>query len=376
MNITIVGTAYPLRGGIAHYNALLAEALGKRHTVDTITFKRQYPSFLFPGKTQQETGETSPVPPAPELVDSINPFNWLAVGRLIRDRRPDLVIFKYWLPFFGPCFGTIARMVRKNKHTRVLFICDNVLPHERRPGDRVFTRYAFNAGDYFIVQSAAVERDLRIVHPEAVYRFAPHPVYTIFGQAMDKHEARRLLGLAEERIVLFFGYVRRYKGLQVLLSALQEVRKTLPVRLLVVGEFYVDQAEYQKQIEDLGLQSAVTVVGDYVPNDRVAAYFSAADVVILPYLSATQSGITQIAYNFDKPVIASDVGGLAEVVRDGVTGTIVPPNQPGILAEAILEYYHRNLEATMVPRVREEKRLYSWDYFVEAIEALCREQTH
>ena len=375
MNITIVGTAYPLRGGIAHYNALLAEALRKRHTVDTITFKRQYPSFLFPGKTQQETGETSQVPPAPELVDSINPFNWLAVGRMIRDRRPDLVIFKYWLPFFGPCFGTIARMARKNKHTKVLFICDNVLPHERRPGDKLFTRYAFSAGDYFIVQSAAVERDLKTVHPNAVYRFAPHPVYTIFGKAMEKHEARRLLGLAEERIVLFFGYVRRYKGLQILLSALQEVRKTLPVRLLVVGEFYVDQAEYQKQIEDLGLQSSVTVVADYVPNDRVAAYFSAADVVILPYLSATQSGITQIAYNFDKPVIASDVGGLAEVVKHGVTGTIVPPNQPGHLAEAILEYYHRNLEATMVPRVKEEKRLYSWDYFVEAIEALCREQS-
>jgi len=375
MNITIVGTAYPLRGGIAHYNALLAEALRKRHTVDTITFKRQYPSFLFPGKTQQETGETSQVPPAPELVDSINPFNWLAVGRMIRDRRPDLVIFKYWLPFFGPCFGTIARMARKNKHTKVLFICDNVLPHERRPGDKLFTRYAFSAGDYFIVQSAAVERDLKTVHPNAVYRFAPHPVYTIFGKAMEKHEARRLLGLAEERIVLFFGYVRRYKGLQILLSALQEVRKTLPVRLLVVGEFYVDQAEYQKQIEDLGLQSSVTVVADYVPNDRVAAYFSAADVVILPYLSATQSGITQIAYNFDKPVIASDVGGLAEVVKHGVTGTIVPPNQPGLLAEAILEYYRRNLEAAMVPRVKEEKRLYSWDYFVEAIEALCREQS-
>ena len=375
MNITIVGTAYPLRGGIAHYNALLAEALRKRHTVDTITFKRQYPSFLFPGKTQQETGETSQVPPAPELVDSINPFNWLAVGRMIRDRRPDLVIFKYWLPFFGPCFGTIARMARKNKHTKVLFICDNVLPHERRPGDKLFTRYAFSAGDYFIVQSAAVERDLKTVHPNAVYRFAPHPVYTIFGKAMEKHEARRLLGLAEERIVLFFGYVRRYKGLQVLLSALQEVRKSLPVHLLVVGEFYVDQAEYQKQIEDLGLQSSVTVVADYVPNDRVAAYFSAADVVILPYLSATQSGITQIAYNFDKPVIASDVGGLAEVVKHGVTGTIVPPNQPGLLAEAILEYYRRNLEAAMVPRVKEEKRLYSWDYFVEAIEALCREQS-
>jgi len=247
-----------------------------------------------------------------------------------------------------------------------------VLPHEHRPGDTLFTRYAFKPVDYFIVQSAAVERDLLAVYPKAVYRFAPHPVYTLFGQALEKHEARHLLGLSDERIMLFFGYIRRYKGLHVLLTALHEVRKTLPVRLLVVGEFYVDQAEYRKQIDDLGLRDAVTLVADYVPNDRVAAYFSAADAVILPYLSATQSGITQIAYNFDRPVIASDVGGLAEVIKDGVTGTIVPPNEPGRLARAMLEYYQRNLEASMVPRVKEEKRLYSWDYFVEAIEALCR----
>ena len=374
MKITIVGTAYPLRGGIAHYNALLAEALQQRHTVNTITFKRQYPSFLFPGKTQQETGESTHVAPAPELVDSINPFNWLSVGRMIRDQRPDLVIFKYWLPFFGPCFGTIARMARRNGHTKVLFICDNVLPHEHRPGDRLFTRYAFGAVDYFIVQSAAVEKDLRSVHPTAVYRFAPHPVYTIFGTAMDKQKARQRLGVSDERIVLFFGYIRRYKGLHVLLSALQEVRKTLPVRLLVVGEFYVDRAEYQKQIQELGLQDAVTVYADYVPNDKVAEFFSAADVVVLPYISATQSGITQIAYNFDKPVIASDVGGLAEVVKDGTTGIIVPPDQPHRLAEALLRYYRDGLEAIMVPRVMEEKRLYSWDHFVEAIEALYGER--
>jgi glycosyltransferase involved in cell wall biosynthesis len=256
----------------------------------------------------------------------------------------------------------------------VLFICDNVLPHEHRPGDRLFTRYAFGAVDYFIVQSAAVEKDLRTVHPTAVYRFAPHPVYTIFGTAMDKQKARQRLGVSDERIVLFFGYIRRYKGLHVLLSALQEVRKTLPVRLLVVGEFYVDRAEYQKQIRELGLQDAVTVYADYVPNDKVAEFFSAADVVVLPYISATQSGITQIAYNFDKPVIASDVGGLAEVVKDGTTGIIVPPDQPHRLAEALLRYYRDGLEATMVPRVMEEKRLYSWDHFVEAIEALYGER--
>ncbi len=372
MKITIVGTAYPLRGGIAHYNALLAESLQQRHTVNTITFKRQYPSFLFPGKTQQESGEMLHVPPAPQHIDSINPLNWITVGRMIRDERPDLLIFKYWLPFFGPCFGTIARMARKNNHTRVLFICDNVLPHERRPGDTVFTRYAFRAADFFIVQSAAVERDLLTIHPEAVYRFAPHPVYTIFGEPVDKQEARRQLGIADERIVLFFGYVRRYKGLHVLLSALHEVRKALPVRLLVVGEFYTDQAQYQEQIEQLGLQDCVTVHADYVPNEKVASFFSAADVVVLPYLSATQSGITQIAYNFNKPVIASDVGGLAEVIKHGKTGIIVPPNQPHLLAEAILDYYHHGREATMTPRVKAEKQLYSWDHFVETIESLCQ----
>jgi len=375
MKITIVGTAFPLRGGIAHYNALLAEALEQRgHTVNTITFKRQYPTFLFPGKTQQETGETAQVAPAPALIDSINPFNWLAVGRMIRDQRPDLVIFKYWLPFFGPCFGTIARMAKRNHHTKVLFICDNVLPHEHRPGDRLFTRYAFGAVDYFIVQSAAVERDLRTVHPKAVYRFAPHPVYTIFGKEMDKQVARRQLGITDDRVILFFGYIRRYKGLHVLLSAVQEARKTVSLRLLVVGEFYTDQEEYRKQIEQLGLQDCVTVYAEYVPNDKVAAFFSAADVVVLPYISATQSGITQIAYNFNKPVIASDVGGLAEVVKDGITGIIVPPNEPVRLAQALTEYYHRNLEAAMTPRVIEEKRLYSWEHFVEAIEALSGEQ--
>ena len=371
MNITILGTAYPLRGGIAHYNALLAEALQRRHTVNTVTFKRQYPAFLFPGKTQQETGERVHVPPAPQRVDSINPLNWLRVGRMIRDERPDLLIFKYWLPFFGPCFGTIARVARSNGHTRVLFICDNVLPHEHRPGDKLFTRYAFRAGNYFIVQSAAVERDLLTILPNAVYRYTPHPVYTLFGQPIEKQEARRLLGIRDERVVLFFGYVRHYKGLHVLLSAIREVRKILPVRLLVVGEFYTDQAEYMKQIEELGLQDCVTVHADYIPNERVGTFFSAADVVVLPYVSATQSGITQIAYNFNKPVIASDVGGLAEVVKHGKTGIIVPPNQPHALSEALLEYYQRNYESTMTPQVISEKHLYSWEHFVEAIESLC-----
>jgi D-inositol-3-phosphate glycosyltransferase len=371
MKIIIVGTAYPLRGGIAHYNALLAEALAKRHSVETITFKRQYPSILFPGKTQQETGEAGTTTPAPELVDSINPFNWIAVGRKIRDARPDLVIFKYWLPFFGPCFGTIARLARSNGHTKVLFICDNVLPHEKRPGDLMFTRYAFGAVDHFIVQSSSVEKDLRTVHPGASYRFAAHPVYNIFGSPMPKADARKALGITTPHVLLFFGYIRKYKGLHVLLDAIHKLPASFPLHTLVVGEFYDDETKYREQVTRLGLADRVTIVSDYVPNDKVREYFSAADAVVLPYLSATQSGIAQIAYNFDLPVIATDVGGLAEVVRHEVTGLIAPPDNPEALAATIQRYMTENLADRYRPAVHAEKSRYTWENLVAAIEDLA-----
>lgn len=371
MKIIIVGTAYPLRGGIAHFNALLAEALAKHHTVETITFKRQYPSILFPGKTQQETGEAGTATPAPELVDSINPLNWIAVGRKIRDARPDLVIFKYWLPFFGPCFGTIARLARSNGHTKVLFICDNVLPHEKRPGDLIFTRYAFGAVDHFIVQSSSVERDLQAVHPGASYRFAAHPVYNIFGSPMPQADARKTLGITAPHVLLFFGYIRKYKGLHVLLDAIHKVPSTFPLHTLVVGEFYDDEAKYREQVTRLGLADRVTIVSDYVPNEKVREYFSAADAVVLPYLSATQSGIAQIAYNFDLPVIATDVGGLAEVVRHEVTGLIAPPGNPEALAATIQRYMAENLAEQYRPAVRVEKTKYTWENLVAAIEDLA-----
>ncbi len=372
MKILILSTAFPLRGGIAHYVGLLAEALAGRHTVETITFKRQYPAFLFPGKTQQEADEGPHGAPAPELMDSVNPFNWFRVAREVRRRSPDLLIFKFWLPFFGPCFGTIAALAKRGTRTKVLFICDNVIPHERRPLDAQFTRYAFRSVDYFIVQSKAVEKDLVTFWPHAVYREVPHPVYTMFGEPVPKDEARRTLGLTSERVLLFFGYVRAYKGLQVLLDALAQAGKEFPVHLLVVGEFYDGEQKYRSQIAALGLENRVTVVSEYVPNDRVRLYFSAADAVVLPYLSATQSGIAQIAFNFDRPVIASDVGGLAETVRADVTGMVVPPGNPSALADAITAYYRDHLETSFVPHVREEKKIYSWEALVTAIESLCR----
>lgn len=375
MKIIIVGTAYPLRGGIAHFNALLAHHLGVRHSVETVTFKRQYPGVLFPGTTQEEQGEVIGVTPAPQLIDSINPFNWIAVGRHLRREKADLLIFKYWLPFFGPCFGTIARVAKRGTPTKVLFICDNILPHERRPGDRPFTRYAFRSVDYFIVQSEAVERELEEYFPNSRYRRVPHPVYENFGPPLEKARAREVLGLTGRNIILYFGYVRPYKGLMVLIEAMRSLlERSEPfggIHLVAVGEYYDDESKYRDRVKELGLEQTVTFVPEYVPNDRVAPYFSAADVVVLPYLSATQSGIVQIAYNFNRPVIATAVGGLAEVVLDGKTGFIVPPDDPEALAEAVMRFYAERRELEFTLAVIEEKKKYSWERLVRSIEELA-----
>ncbi len=371
MNVTLIGTAYPLRGGIAHYNALLAEALGERHSVQTITFSRQYPSLLFPGKSQEEAGSAGGAPPAPQLIDSVNPCNWIRVGNMIRKREPDLLLFKYWLPFFGPCFGTIARRARANGRTKVICICDNVLPHERRPGDVLLTRYAFRSVDGFIVQSDAVEQELIRFWKGANYRKSPHPLYTIFGSPIDREEARKSLGITAPRVLLFFGYVRRYKGLDVLLDALARLPAELGVQLVIAGEFYDPEPAYRNQIRRLGIEDRVILRSEYLPNDAVPRYFSAADAVVLPYRSATQSGIAQIAYNFGTPVIATDVGGLHEVVLHDRTGLIVPPERPDALAEAILLFYRSGKEPLYRENIQKEKHRYSWHNLVQSIEELA-----
>ena len=253
----------------------------------------------------------------------------------------------------------------------MLFICDNAIPHEKRWGDRAFTGYAFGAADYFIVQSAAVERDLLKIWPDATYRKTPHPIYNIFGSAISKEDARTQLGISSPRVVLFFGYIRRYKGLHVLLDAMNILKSSRDIHLLAVGEAYEEEKSYRARIDALQLQERVTLHTDYVANDRVRLYFSAADVVILPYLSATQSGITQIAYNFDKPVIATRVGGLAEVVLDGQTGRLVPPGDPGALAQAIGQFYDNNDEERFVANVRREKKKYTWEAMARTIEELA-----
>ncbi len=375
MNIIIVGAASPWRGGIAHHTALLFQELSKNNAVQVITFKRQYPAFLFPGKTQNEVDEMIRIP-TEMRIDSMNPLTWLATGREIKRRKPDLLIFTYSLPFFGPCYGTIARTATRGTETKVLFLCHNIVPHERRPGDVTFTRFALKAADFYIVQSDAVERDLKKFFPGAMYRKIPHPVYNIFGSPVEKRAAREQLGITDERVLLCFGYVRAYKGLRTMLEAMPMILKEMSVRLLVVGEFYDTRETYEQLISDYGLRHNVTVVSDYVANETVALYFSAANVAMLPYTSATQSGIAQIAYNFNKPVIATNVGGLGEVVRDGVTGFVVPPKDPEALANAVLRFFKEEREAEFTAHVEIEKRKYSWEAMANAIDDLFKARIH
>ncbi len=379
MRIVLVGTAYPLRGGIAHYTGLLFKHLSTRHDVTVVTFSRQYPRLLFPGKSQEESGDAGIPLESHQWIDSINPLTWIRTGLRIRGMRPDLILYKFWMPFFAPSYGVIAALARWGRPaTKTMFICDNVIPHEKRPGDKLLTQFAFRFIDAYIVQSRAVDRDLRLWKRDPLVSLLPHPVYEIFGEETDRSTARHELARRhaaleiadDERVLLFFGYVRDYKGLDVLLDAMPLVLARMRVRLLVVGEFYNDEARYREQIARLGLGEAVHVHADYVANEHVGAFFSAADVLTLPYKSATQSGIIQIAYNFHRAVIATDVGGLGEVIVDGVTGSMVPPLRPDLLAEAICAFFDGARFDDMRAAVIEEKKKYTWEHMVEGIEAL------
>lgn len=384
MKFVIIGTAYPLRGGIAHYVSLLYRSLVARgHEVKVITFSRQYPKILFPGKSQDEKGDAGIPIESIQVIDSINPFTWGKAGKLAAEFEPDAVIFKFWLPFFAPAYGMIARTIKKllrkkGKKTNIIFIADNVIPHEKRPGDRAFTNFAFKAVDNFIVQSSAVARDLMVVKPDAKFVRLEHPVYEIFGKTLPMSGARAKLGITDgAQVLLFFGFIRKYKGLDIILRAMPELIKKYPKLVLIVaGESYSGEDDSRALIKELAIPDAnLKLFTDYIPNDDVTLYFSAANVAVLPYRSATQSGIVQIAYNFDLPVIATDVGGLAEIVIDGVCGLIAPEPTPEAVATAIVNYFDNNLEAKLRDGVREEKKKYSWESFAEGVEQMVNSQT-
>lgn len=374
MKIAAISTAYPMRGGMAHYMALLYRTLVERgHEVRVFSFSRQYPGLLFPGKTQADLSKDAEAIPAEPVLDSINPFTWVRAAWRIRSFAPDAMILNYWMPFFMPAYATLAYSVRAFRPTKVLFLCHNIVPHEHRPGDRVLTRFGLRAGHGFIVQAEAVRDDLLHFRPNASYRLVPHPVYDMFRAHLPQEEARERLGLdPKDRVILFFGYVRKYKGLSVLIRAVRRLKETLTAKLVVAGEFYEDVREVEGEIRALGLTKDVILFDEYIPNEDVGTYFVAADVVVLPYLSATQSGILQIAYNFDRPVIVSDVGGLRESVLEGKTGFVVAANDPEALSGALATFYRLRGSEDFASNVRQYKTQFSWDRIAEAVESLAR----
>lgn len=366
MRIAIIGPAHPLRGGLATYDQRLCkELIMQAHDAVIYSFSLQYPSFLFPGTTQY-TQE-----PAPEgitihtVINSVNPLNWLTVGNEIRNKKFDLIIVRYWLPFMGPCLGTILRLVKKNKHTRVLCIADNAIPHEKRPGDMMFTRYFIKPVDTFITMSEKVKVDLAGMTTKPA-TFLHHPLYDNFGHPVSKEEACAHLNIsADNRYILFFGFIRKYKGLDILLEAMNDERiRNTNIKLIVAGEYYDDRKIYEDIVLKHNLQN-VLLFTDFIPDSQVYHYFSAADLVVQPYRNATQSGITQVAYHFEKPMVVTNVGGLPELVPDGNTGYVAEPDATAI-ATAILKFYDGDIHRFDANLVTEKKK-YSWDYFVKRL---------
>ena len=360
--IKIIGPAYPYRGGIATTNERLAnEFLSLGYTVDMETFILQYPSFLFPGKTQ--FNEKSP----PEnlkikrTINSINPFSWLKVGFRIRREKPDLVIIRYWLPFLAPCLGTIASLIRKNKHTVIICLADNIVPHEHRPGDRQLTNYFIQRIDGLIAMSKSVLTDGVSFRKNLPTGYCPHPIFDNYGEKLSFQEAKQKLKLEPEtRYLLFFGFIRDYKGLDLLINAFADERlRKFPVKLLVAGEYYSNPESYLKLIAEKKLKEFIELRTDFIPDDEVRLYFSAADMVVQPYKSATQSGVTQIGYHFNKPMLVTNVGGLSEIIPDGKIGYVVEPESQNI-ADALVDFYENERMSEFEANMIEEKKKFSW----------------
>ena len=372
--ITIVGPAWPYRGGIATFDEMLARTFaGRGSEVDILTFTVQYPNFLFPGKTQYSESAAPADLHIERAVNSMNPLNWWRVGRRLRRERPDAVVMKYWTPFMGPCLGTIARIARRNGHTKVLVQVDNIVPHEHHATDRPLNRYFINSVDGFVYMSQQVKDDLDTFTTTKPALFSPHPIFENFGKAVPRGEACRELGLDPEAgYSLFFGIIRDYKGFDILLDAwkiLKDAGNTAGRKLIVAGEFYNDRAKYIAQISRNGLTDDIILHDRFVRDEDVRYYFSAADVLIQPYKTATQSGVTQIAYNFELPMIVTGVGGLAEIVTDDVAGYVVDVS-PQAIADAFVRFYSDGNSDRMRANMAVEKERFTWNAMTAKLEEL------
>ena len=374
MKILLVGPASPLRGGIANFNDSLFTALENEHDVHIIGFSMQYPSFLFPGKTQYETGARHISARSRQLINTINPISWHTAASEIIKINPDCILVHYWMPFFAPALGTIIRRVKRKIKVRVIGIIHNLNPHERMPAGRLLTRYFLNTCHGFITMSSAVSQELEEAGMTGTIKMIPHPVYDIFGESVSRQFACDFLGLEPSRhYLLFFGIIRNYKGLDLLLKAMASQRLShLDLKLLVAGEFYENEKKYLDMVQELGLQHKIMFTNNFVPREDVAHYFAVADLVALPYLSATQSGIVQVAYHFNKPVLVTDVGGLKEVVPHGKVGYVCEKD-PEAIAGSIADFFDNEKSEEFIRNIKIVKKRFSWQSMVTGIEDLAEE---
>jgi glycosyltransferase involved in cell wall biosynthesis len=369
-SVIIIGPGHPLRGGLSTFNHRLAKAfIQSGFDCSIYSFSLQYPGFIFPGTTQY-TDE-----PAPEgltihsAINSVNPFNWIKIGNRLKKLKPDFIVVRFWLPLMGPALGTILRRVRKNKHTKIICIADNIIPHEKRPGDKSFTKYFIKSCDAFITMSEKVMSDLKTLtdKPAALVQ---HPLYDNFGEIIAKTEARKKLGIPnEEQVILFFGFIRNYKGLDILLEAMKLLKEKRSagkrIKLLIAGEFYEDRKLYDELITKLDIANDLILRTDFIPDSEVKYYLCAADAVIQPYRNATQSGVTPLAYYFEKPMVVTNVGGLPALVPHEKSGLVTEPTAESIAAG--IERFYQLGENYFIPHLRAEKQKYSWANLVNAV---------
>jgi glycosyltransferase involved in cell wall biosynthesis len=368
----LLGPTYPYRGGIAHYTTLLARHLQAEHETLLISFSRQYPRWLFPGRSDRDPSQEPLRAPAEYLLDPLNPLSWRRTLRRMAQWAPEVIVIPWWVPFWAPAWAALGYGIKRLRPRPVLlFICHNVLPHESKPWDGLALRLALRSADGFVAHSNADAKELARFFPAAGIRVNPLPTYAALGNV-----APAPLGfeLPDDRpLLLFSGFVRPYKGLDILLEAMPGILESRPVHLLVAGEFWQGDQQYLEQVQRLGIGQAVTFEDRYLSNEELAAALARADVVVLPYRTATQSAIVQLAFGSKKPVITTAVGGLAEAVEDGRTGLVVPPEDPQALAAAVIRFFDQELGSRFEANIAEDQNRFSWQRLAETLLSLANE---
>jgi glycosyltransferase involved in cell wall biosynthesis len=368
MKIGFIGPAYPLRGGIAQFITLLALELKKHHDVKIFSFSKQYPKILFPGKDQIDRSEAKPDLEIEPIVVPYNPLTWFSAAKKIIDWQPDVLILKYWIPFFAPLFGWLIRKLKKQSKIKVVYALDNIVFHEKWHFAEALTKYALGKADTLISMSNTVYEDTKKLLPNANIIKGFHPTYNCYNlDAFNRKSARKKLDVKDKKVILFFGYIKPYKGLELLINSFPQILKKLPdAHLMIVGEVYGDDLVYFKLIEKLNLKKNITFLNRFATNEEVELYYKAADVLALPYLSATQSGVVQIAYDFGLGAVCTPVGGLPELVIDEKTGIVAEDVSEESFAKAVVKYFDLN-KTEMTKYIIAENSKYSWEKFSKLI---------